>query len=149
MLCEEKEFHWERFYLLQSNLESLIETTKQQYCSKNANKLSDHSISSKIYWSVLKRFLAGKAFLYSTYFSWNQIWLQHFADESVLHIIFTDNNIGKMARGLDHNKAHNKSLQRRRWFCKLRTFFKIYNNKFPCIISISYYLFKTVRALQV
>ena len=64
MLCEEKEFHWERFYLLQSNLEILIETTKQQYCSKIANKLSDLSISSRIYWSILKCFLTGKHVLY-------------------------------------------------------------------------------------
>ena len=45
-----------------SNLEksSLIETSKQEYFSKNAKKLSDPSISSKTYWSILKRFLTGK-----------------------------------------------------------------------------------------
>ena len=47
-----------------SNLErfSLIETLTQEYVSKNAKKLSDPSINSKAYWSILKNFLTSKNF---------------------------------------------------------------------------------------
>ena len=50
----------EKFSSLQNTLSSLIKTSKQEYFSKIAKKLSDPSISSKIYWSVLKCFLTGK-----------------------------------------------------------------------------------------
>ena len=50
----------EKFSSLQNKLSSLIKTSKQEYFSKIAKKLSDPSISSKIYWSVLKCFLKGK-----------------------------------------------------------------------------------------
>ena len=41
-------------------MSSLIETSKQEYPSKIAKQLSDSSISSKTYWSILKRFLNGE-----------------------------------------------------------------------------------------
>ena len=41
-------------------MSNLIETSKQKYFSKIAKKLSDPSISSKTYWSILKSFLTGK-----------------------------------------------------------------------------------------
>lgn len=47
-----KDINLERFRSLQSNMSSIVETTKPQYFSKIANKLSGPSISSKIYWSV-------------------------------------------------------------------------------------------------
>ena len=50
----------ERFSSPQNKLSSLIETSKQEYFPKIAKKLSDPSISSKIYWSILKIFLTGK-----------------------------------------------------------------------------------------
>ena len=50
----------ERFSSLQNKLSNLIETSKQKYFSKIAKKLSDPSISSKTYWSILKSFLTGK-----------------------------------------------------------------------------------------
>ena len=50
----------ERFSSLQNKLSSLIETSKQKYFPKIAKKLSDSSISSKTYWSILKSFLTGK-----------------------------------------------------------------------------------------
>ena len=65
MLCEEKgsvhnNSYLENFSSLQENLSSLIETSKQEYFSKIAEKLSDPNISSKTYWSILKSFLTGK-----------------------------------------------------------------------------------------
>ena len=50
----------ERLRSLQNNLTNTIETTKQQYFAKIAKKLSDPTISSKTYWSILKCFLTGK-----------------------------------------------------------------------------------------
>ena len=41
-------------------MNSLIETSKQEYFSKIAKKLSDPNTSSKTYWSILKSFLTGK-----------------------------------------------------------------------------------------
>ena len=50
----------EKFSSLQKNLSSLIETSKQEYFSKIARKLSDPNTSSKTYWSILKSSLKGK-----------------------------------------------------------------------------------------
>ena len=47
----------ERFSSLQNKLSSLIETSKPEYFSKIAKTLSDPSISSKTYWSILLVFL--------------------------------------------------------------------------------------------
>ena len=61
----------ETFSSLQNKLSSLIKTSKQEYFSKIAKKLSDASISSKTYWSILKSFLTGKKLpCHSSYFSW-------------------------------------------------------------------------------
>ena len=60
----------ETFSSLQNKLSSLIKTSKQEYFSKIAKKLSDASISSKTYWSILKSFLTGKKLpCHSSYFS--------------------------------------------------------------------------------
>ena len=50
----------ERFSSLQNELGSLIETSKREYFSKIAKTLSDPSISSKTYKSILSIFLTGK-----------------------------------------------------------------------------------------
>ena len=50
----------EKFSSLQKNLRSLIETSKQEYFSKIAEKFSDLNTSSRTYWSILKGFLTGK-----------------------------------------------------------------------------------------
>ena len=49
-----------KFSSLQNKRSSLTETSKQEFFSKIAKKLSDPSISSKTYWSILKNFLTGK-----------------------------------------------------------------------------------------
>ena len=49
-----------KFSSLQNKWSSLIETSKQEFFSKIAKKLSDPSISSKTYWSILKNFLTRK-----------------------------------------------------------------------------------------
>ena len=60
----------ERFSPFQNKLSSLIETLKREYFSKITKELSDASISSKKYWSILKSFLTGKKVsLYSSYYS--------------------------------------------------------------------------------
>ena len=41
----------------QKGLVSFNETSKQEYSSQTAEQLSDSSISSKTYWSILKSFL--------------------------------------------------------------------------------------------
>ena len=50
----------EKLSSLQNSLSSLIETSKQEYFSKIAEKLSDPNISSKTHWSILKSLLTGK-----------------------------------------------------------------------------------------
>ena len=50
----------EKFSSLQKNLSSLIETSKQEYFSKIAKKLSDPNTSAKTYWSILKSLLTGE-----------------------------------------------------------------------------------------
>ena len=45
---------------LQNMLSSLIKTSKREYFSKITKKLSDSSISSKTYWSILKSFSTDK-----------------------------------------------------------------------------------------
>ena len=46
----------ERFSSFQKKLNSSIETSKQDYFSKTAKKLSDPNISSKSYWPILRSF---------------------------------------------------------------------------------------------
>ena len=54
----------ERFSSLLSKLSSLIETSRQEYFSKIAKKVSDPSISSKTNWSILKKNLTDKKVLF-------------------------------------------------------------------------------------
>ena len=122
-------------------MSSLIETSKQEYFSKIAEKLSDPSISSKIYWSIFKSFLTGKkvpcippifhenkfitdfrekAELFNSFFA-NQCSLikntsvlptncESLTDKSLSNITFTDNDIWKIIKCLDPNKAHGHDM---------------------------------------
>ena len=49
-----------RFSSFQNKQSSLIKTSNQEYFLKTAKTLSDPSISSKTYWSILKSFLTSK-----------------------------------------------------------------------------------------
>ena len=127
----------EKFSSLLKNLSSLIVTSKQEYFSKIAKKLSDPNTSSKTYWSILKSLLTGekvpyippifhdnkfitdfreKAELFNSFFA-NQCSLstnnsvlptncESLTDKSLSNISFTDNDIGKIIKSLNPNKAH-------------------------------------------
>ena len=126
----------EKFSSLQKNLSSLIETSKQEYFSKIAKKLSDPNTSSKTYWSILKSLLTGKKVswippifhdkfiadfrekseLFNSFFA-NQCSLitntsvvptncESLTDKSLSNISFNDTDTGKMIKSLDPNKAH-------------------------------------------
>ena len=57
----------ETFSYLQKSLSSSIETSKQEYFSKIAKKLSDPAIWSKTYGSILKSVLMGKKVSFVTH----------------------------------------------------------------------------------
>ena len=131
----------ERFSSLQNKLSSLIETSKPEYFSKIAKTLSDPSISSKTYWSILKSFPTGKKFprippifhenkfitdfrekaeLFKAFLT-NQCSLikntsvlstncESLTDKSLSNITFTNNDIGKIFKDLDPNKAHGHDM---------------------------------------
>ena len=131
----------EKFSSLQKNLSSLIETSKQEYFSKIAKKLSDPNTSSKTYWSILKSLLTGekvpyippifhdnkfitdfreKAELFNSFFG-NQCSLitntsvlptncESLTDKSLSNISFTDNDIGKIIKCFDPNKAQGHDM---------------------------------------
>ena len=62
-------FLFEKFKLLQNQLNVSIENYKQTYYSKLSSKLVNSGTSSKTYWSTLKTFLNNKKFLvYLLYF---------------------------------------------------------------------------------
>ena len=118
-------------------MSSLIETSKQEYFSRIAKKLSDPSVSSKTYWFILKSLLMDKkvscippvfhenkiitdcrekAGLFNSFFA-NQCSLikntsvnfENLTDKSFSNITFTDKHIGKIVKGLDLKEAHSHS----------------------------------------
>lgn len=50
----------QKFSFLQNKFSSLIENSNQEYFSKTAKKVSDHSTSSKTHWFILKCFWTAK-----------------------------------------------------------------------------------------
>ena len=117
----------EKFSSLHKNLSSLIETSKQEYFSKIAKKLSNPNTSSKTYWPIFiihdNKFITDfseKAELFNSFFASQCLLItstselptncESLTDKSLCNISFTDNGIGKIIKYLDRNKAHGHDM---------------------------------------
>ena len=130
-----------QFQFLQIRLSSLIEESKNQYCTRLSHKLLDPKTRQKSYWSILKTFLNNKkipcilpllhqdkfvtdfkekANIFNNFFA-NQcsivsnnselpVTLTRKTQESLSTIGFSTDNILKINRSLDPNKAHEHDM---------------------------------------
>ena len=125
---------------LQNELNSIIESNKQKYYSRLSKKLVDPMTNTKSYWSTLKMFLNNKKIpyipplrhqnKYVTDFKEKTEIFNFFAeqyslinnstklpstflkrtDEFISSISFSSNDIAKIVRNLDLNKAHSHDM---------------------------------------
>ena len=123
-----------RFQCMQNLLTATIEKSKEQFYSRISTKLMDPTISPKAYWSILKTFLNGKKIpcipqIYHNYITdfkeKAQIFNYFFAKQCTLvenssklptnsfkrtnnlsTISFTKDDIAKIIKNLNLNKAH-------------------------------------------
>ena len=119
---------------LQNELDSIIESNKQKYYSCLLNMLIDPMASSKVYWSTLKMFLNNEKVVVfhhqdTKISTWpvlkrklkysapsllsNALWWIAFLNRTekiISLILFSSNDIAKIIRDLDPNKAHGHDM---------------------------------------